>query len=189
MSIIGIDPGVNGGIAVVNTSTFNAHKMPDSERDLLDLLILMRESFKAHTAFLEDVQPGGLNRSRLEDGGDPQRRMGAKSAFSFGRGVGRLEMAVCAAGLRLERVRPQHWQKALGCRTGGDKNVSKRRAQELFGMHGLKITHAIADALLIAEYGRRVSAQRKDEEAGEPESYAPNGMGREEDEAMKTGGR
>jgi hypothetical protein len=36
----------------------------------------------------------------------------------------------------------------------GDKNVTKRRAQQLFPQ--LKVTHAIADALLIAEYGRRV---------------------------------
>jgi len=32
--------------------------------------------------------------------------------------------------------------------------VSKRKAQELFP--AIKITHAIADALLIAEYGRRM---------------------------------
>ncbi len=44
------------------------------------------------------------------------------------------------------------WQKEMGCLTKGDKNVTKRRAQELFPT--LKITHAIADALLIAEYGR-----------------------------------
>jgi hypothetical protein len=33
--------------------------------------------------------------------------------------------------------------------------VSKRKAQELFP--GIKVTHAIADALLIAEYNRRTS--------------------------------
>jgi hypothetical protein len=42
----------------------------------------------------------------------------------------------------------------MQCLTGGDKNISKRRAQELFP--SLKITHAVADALLIAEYGRRL---------------------------------
>jgi len=41
----------------------------------------------------------------------------------------------------------------MGCLTKGDKNVSKRRAQELFP--ALKVTHAIADALLIAEFARR----------------------------------
>jgi hypothetical protein len=43
----------------------------------------------------------------------------------------------------------------MRCLTKGDKNVSKARAQELFP--ALKITHATADALLIAEYGRRLN--------------------------------
>jgi hypothetical protein len=41
--------------------------------------------------------------------------------------------------------------------TKGDKNVSKRKAQELFPQ--LKITHATADALLLAEFGRRAQNQ------------------------------
>jgi hypothetical protein len=62
-------------------------------------------------------------------------------------------MALTAAQIPFERVRPAAWQKALGCLTGGDKNVSKRRAQELFPQ--LKVTHATADALLIAYYGTK----------------------------------
>jgi hypothetical protein len=57
-----------------------------------------------------------------------------------------------------EEVSPQKWQKAMGCMTKGDKNVSKAKAQQLFPQ--LKITHAIADALLIAEYARRTYNQR-----------------------------
>jgi Holliday junction resolvasome RuvABC endonuclease subunit len=79
--------------------------------------------------------------------------MGVKSAFTFGNGFGHLEMALTAAGIPFERVRPQVWQKALGCMTKGEKNVSKRKAQELFP--SMKVTHAIADALLLAYYGSR----------------------------------
>jgi hypothetical protein len=79
--------------------------------------------------------------------------MGVKSAFTFGNGYGHLEMALTAAGIPFERVRPQKWQQAMGCMTKGDKNVSKRRAQELYPQ--LKVTHATADALLIATYGTR----------------------------------
>jgi hypothetical protein len=43
----------------------------------------------------------------------------------------------------------------MGCLTKGDKNVSKKRAQELFP--SIKCTHATSDALLIAEYGNRQS--------------------------------
>ena len=66
-------------------------------------------------------------------------------------------MALCAATIPYEEVTPQKWQKALGCRTGGDKNVSKARAQALFPLQN--ITHAIADALLLAEYCRRLEVR------------------------------
>jgi hypothetical protein len=60
-------------------------------------------------------------------------------------------MALTAAGIPFTRVRPQIWQKELNCLTGGQKNITKQRAQELFP--SIKVTHAIADALLIAKYG------------------------------------
>lgn len=154
-TIIGIDPGASGGIAVLYASgSIDVQKMPETERDLWDLLVERKRLADAEVlVVLEQVQPGGLSREKAEGENGVMHRMGAKSAFTFGRGVGRLEMAVIAAALRVERVRPQVWQKALGCMTKGDKNVSKRRAQELFPL--LKVTHWNADALLIAEYGRR----------------------------------
>jgi len=75
------------------------------------------------------------------------------SSFKFGQGFGHLEMALTAAKIPFTYVTPQKWQKELGCLTGGDKNVSKSRAQQLFPH--IKCTHAISDALLIAEYCRR----------------------------------
>jgi Holliday junction resolvasome RuvABC endonuclease subunit len=138
--ILGIDPGLGGGLAIVGKEFSRTWKMPETERDLLDTLEDVK-TFGVTTAFLEFVRSS------------PQ--MGVVSAFKFGSGYGGLRMACIASGLRLEEVTPQKWQKALGCRTGGDKNVSKRRAQELFP--GVKVTHAIADALLIAEYGLRVT--------------------------------
>jgi hypothetical protein len=136
---IGIDPGLSGGIAFIPTSGEPwAHKMPETDRDLIDLLRDSTRDMEAR-ATLEFVSSS------------PQ--MGVKSAFTFGEGYGRLQMALTALGVPYERVRPAVWQKAMGCLTKGDKNVSKRRAQELFP--ALKVTHAIADALLIAEFARR----------------------------------
>ena len=136
---IGIDPGLSGGVAFIPaTGEPWAHKMPETDRDLIDLLRDSINLFEAR-AVIELVHSS------------PQ--MGVKSAFTFGEGYGRLQMALTALGVPYERVRPQAWQKAMGCLTKGDKNVSKRRAQELFPT--LKVTHAIADALLIGEYARR----------------------------------
>jgi Holliday junction resolvasome RuvABC endonuclease subunit len=142
MITIGIDPGKNGGIAVIDElGNAYADKMPETLQDLFEHFDSLNLSHTGdRRAYIEQVHSS------------PQ--MGVKSAFTFGNGFGHLEMALTACGISFERIRPQTWQKALGCMTKGDKNISKRRAQELFPT--LKITHSTADALLIAEYGRRI---------------------------------
>lgn len=138
MTIIGIDPGKSGGIAWIREGRLWVEKMPDTIKDLWELVQSIAFD-GACKAYLEQVSA--------------MPKQGVTSCFTFGNGFGHLEMALTAAGIPFERVRPQKWQKALGCSTGGDKNVSKRRAQELFP--GTKFTHATADASLIAEFGRR----------------------------------
>jgi hypothetical protein len=143
MTVIGIDPGVNGAIAWITGGKPCVEKMPDTLQDLWELLENISinsklDGLKIH-AYLEQVSSS------------PQ--MGVVSAFTFGNGFGHLEMALTAAGIPFTRVRPQVWQKELGCMTKGDKNVSKRKAQELFP--SMKVTHATADSLLIATYGTR----------------------------------
>ena len=78
-------------------------------------------------------------------------KQGVSSTFTFGRGYGQLEMACAWAKIPVTRVTPATWQRSLGCLSKGDKNVTKARAQELYPQ--IKMTHAIADALLIATYG------------------------------------
>jgi len=139
---IGIDPGASGGIAFIpdnNPAKAWAVKMPETLADLFGELNLVQEQFVNFHACLEKVHsmPG----------------QGVASSFKFGQGFGHLEMALTAAKIPFTYVTPQKWQKELGCLTGGDKNVSKSRAQQLFPH--IKCTHAISDALLIAEYCRR----------------------------------
>lgn len=146
---IGIDPGASGGIAFIpdnNTAKAWADKMPSTLADLYDTFcspengVLAGDCHYIH-ACLERVHsmPG----------------QGVASSFKFGQGFGHLEMALTAARIPFTYVTPQKWQKELQCLTGGDKNVSKARAQQLFPH--LKITHALSDALLIAEYCRRTN--------------------------------
>lgn len=147
-TILGIDPGKNGAIAWIQDGKPCVEKMPETLKDLWELIESISMTFrdlyyekKDCRAYVESVSSS------------PQ--MGVKSAFTFGNGFGHLEMALTAAGVPFERVRPQAWQKALGCLSGGDKNVTKARAQEMFPQ--IKCTHATSDALLIAEYGRRIN--------------------------------
>jgi Holliday junction resolvasome RuvABC endonuclease subunit len=155
---LGIDPGKSGGVACVHEDgrPFRWAPMPETESDiyafLLDVGTASRheEGHIQVVAAIEKVQPGGLTRGTTG-------HMGAKSSFVFGYGVGVLKMALIAAEIPFDEVRPQVWQASLGCLTKGDKNVSKARAQQLFP--GVKCTHAIADALLIAEWCRRSRIQ------------------------------
>lgn len=142
--IIGLDPGANGGIAwITESGDACAEKIPESLADWRDLLRDIASDYmpKRIKCYLEKVHS------------TPQ--MGVCSAFSFGAASMQLEMALVCMRMPYEKVPPNTWQKFLGCQTKGDKNVSKRKAQELFP--SLKITHAIADALLIAEFGRRMN--------------------------------
>lgn len=144
---LGIDPGASGGIAFIphnNPAKAWAVKMPETLADLWNVINewdLSIDNCDAIHACLESVHsmPG----------------QGVASSFKFGRGFGNLEMALTAACIPYTYVTPQKWQKELGCLTKGDKNVSKARAQQLFPH--IKVTHSIADALLIAEYCRRTN--------------------------------
>lgn len=139
---IGLDPGKGGGVGVVGCHIPFAHKMPDNHQDLWDLLKRIRDDSEGNCfALLEKVHSS------------PQ--MGVKSAFTFGQGYGALEMALTACEIAHEAILPAKWQKELGCLSGGDKNVTKDRAQGLWPR--IKMTHALADALLIAEYAKRKS--------------------------------
>lgn len=134
---IGIDPGKQGAISCVDGSLVETIRLSETVTDVIEWL---REHDYARFAFLENVHSS------------PQ--MGVKSVFTFGQGFGTLIGVLYAVGIPFELVNPQKWQKAMGCMTKGDKNVSKAAAQRLFPR--LKITHADADSLLIAEYCRRI---------------------------------
>jgi hypothetical protein len=141
MIYIGIDPGVAGGIAMLNDAgeIVAAVKMPATEHDVFAFLCESLGEEPAR-AVLERVSSS------------PQ--MGVVSAFTFGRGYGALRMALTVAEIPFDEVSPRKWQPAMGCLSGGDKNITKRRAQALFPR--VEITHALADSLLLAEFCRRI---------------------------------
>lgn len=153
MTIIGIDPGQSGGIALLTEGYVAiAHKMPETPADVLELLETFRHDGPAPGfAYLERVHA--------------MPKQGIASTAKFMRGVGVIEGILTALKIPFEEVTPQKWQKAMGCLTGGDKSISKRKAQQLFPH--IKMTHALADCLLLAEYGRRIRC-------GSTESKSPS---------------
>ena len=143
--IIGIDPGKSGAIAWIGRDGAGVEPLKNlTEREVFLVLKNLKEDSSNAFCFIEHVHS--------------MPRQGVASSFKFGMSYGGLRMAVVAAGIPLETVSPAKWQGDLRCRTGGDKNITKAKAQELFPH--IKITHAIADALLIAEWGRRLMIGR-----------------------------
>ncbi len=151
-AVIGIDPGKTGGIAIQAIKregiykttgkyiSIEAFKMPETERDLWELMQVLDEWSHPICAFLERVHS--------------MPKQGVASSFKFGTNYGMLRAFLVAIEIPFELITPSVWQRKMGCLSKGDKNVTKARAQELFPK--IKVTHAIADALLISEYGRRV---------------------------------
>jgi len=161
---MGIDPGANGGLAVVSAagSVEMVCRMPQTEGDLARL-------------FEAEIAPMGIT-SCLIEAVHAFPDQGVASAFTFGRGAGVIVGLLLAHKIRFEEIRPQAWQKLLGIPPRAKrprkprpfiqyppeesqsqwKNRLRSKAQQLFP--GVEVTLAVADALLIAETCRRIHA-------------------------------
>lgn len=147
---LGIDPGQSGGLAIVDEhgAVIDTTPMPVTEHEVAEYL---REfGPRIRMAFIEAVHS--------------MPKQGVASSFKFGMSYGSLLMGLAAFQIAFTRVSPMAWQKRMVGLSRGrkgptdgkteKKNSTKARALELFP--GRKITHAIADALLLAEDCRRL---------------------------------
>ena len=151
--IIGIDPGCKGGLAlltargeVVETIPLDGLKEKEVAYALDKWRAVAASAGVRPQVFIEKV--GYIK-------GD-----GAGGSFTFGAVFGLLRGIVLGLGLHPNYVYPMMWQSSLNCLSGGNKNVTKNKAIALFPDYHAErprgITHGVADAILIAEYGRRM---------------------------------
>jgi hypothetical protein len=99
---LGIDPGVSGGLALLNQHGFQrAFKMPGN-LDRAWGVFQEIASYPHVTAVIEQV--GGY----IGGGGHPGSKM-----FNFGANYGMLLMGLRAVNIPTQRVVPRVWQKAL----------------------------------------------------------------------------
>jgi len=152
-TIIGIDPGQSGGLAKVYETEVVAFPMAQTEHDINTNLgsLWGHGDLVSRTVFTGKVY---IERVHSMPG------QGVASSFKFGRNYGFLRGLLIANKIPFEEVTPRTWQKGLGIKAKDKsesktqfKNRLKGKAQQLFPH--LKITLATADAILIAEYGRR----------------------------------
>jgi crossover junction endodeoxyribonuclease RuvC len=157
---IGIDPGFTGALAVIEgrngEAEFQIHDAPIFDvagrrqmhvAAMVDILGQWRDAPGRVRVFIERVHsmPGSSGRSM----------------FAFGEGYGIWQGVAGALGYAVERVEPARWKGRMMDGMGKDKDAARFRAALLFpqlaAQFARKQDDGRAEALLIAEYGRRTS--------------------------------
>jgi crossover junction endodeoxyribonuclease RuvC len=144
VAFLGIDPGKSGAMVLLDLdgTYVDDFKFGDStELDVWEWLKEKRANYEIRRAALELVSA--------------MPKQGVSSTFKFGYSAGFLRGVIVASLTPYVMVSPSKWQSALNCLTGGDKNVSKGRAQQTWP-GATRWTHANSDAALLAEYARRL---------------------------------
>lgn len=135
----GLDPGKSGAVTFINEAGNEVVRFGFGATEADTAAVFRSFAPCVRMAYLEKVasMPG----------------QGVVSMFTFGQSYGFLRGLLTAFEIPYEEVRPLKWQSFMGCTSGGDKNVTKQRAQQLWPH--LKWTHALSDSALIAEFCRR----------------------------------
>lgn len=152
--VVGIDPGLSGALAVLDGDTVLA--LEDLPTVVFSDARVKRRIDGAGLArllkpFADEVFMAIVEKVAARPGEAPS------GAFSFGYSSGVIAGVLGALNIPTTTVQPAVWKKAL-C-LGSDKDLSRSRALELFpsqaGKLARKKDHDRAEALLLAEWGRR----------------------------------
>jgi crossover junction endodeoxyribonuclease RuvC len=163
--ILGVDPGLTGGIALV-TLDGNlqwAEDMPVVDKDVSATLLFQRlNGLYIKTAVVERVSsmPG----------------QGVSSVFKFGKGLGQVLGVLCAMEIPIADPTPSQWKREMSL--SKDKDLSREVAIKLWPKHAQlfkrKMDNGRAEAALIALW-----FLRKDSDSlrgiVEPVPYKPGG--------------
>jgi Holliday junction resolvasome RuvABC endonuclease subunit len=150
MKILGVDPGIHGGLAIVSLfesgprliDAIDVPTVGTGAKERIDVIGLQQWLLEhsPYRAFIERAQA--------------MPRQDASSGFKYGRAAGAIEAIIAANGISFEIVEPSMWKRALRLR-GKDKE--RRPTLQLFphAHHPLKrkMDHQRAEAALIAYVG------------------------------------
>lgn len=145
---IGIDPGLNGALAVLADD--------GSLERVCDLPVIRDRSLawidgnELQSIFLDEIQ--GRTARAVVERVSAMPKQGVASSFAFGVGFGSVLGVVQALHLPLELVTAAQWKRALGL--SRDKRASLHKARLLFPTADLSLAKhdGRAEALLLAHY-------------------------------------
>ena len=146
MTIIGIDPGAGGAMAVWNKGISKIYKCPESTEAMSGLVRAVRyiDKTKEVFAYVELVHA--------------MPHDGRSSLFKFGTNYGKWLGILASYKVPTTLVSPQKWMKywkdKLNIKLSKDKSSRKRELKEIASHYtDKKVTLYNADAILITMYG------------------------------------
>lgn len=124
--IIGIDPGINGAIAIFHGRTLS------TVIDMPTLEVVSGKTTKRHisAAQLRDILETYPQARVCVEKVGAMPGQGVASMFNFGRSAGIIEGVVAGLRMPITYVTPATWTKGVGRAAG--KDASRMRAMELF---------------------------------------------------------
>ena len=153
MRVLGVDPGIRGGLAVLAVEDGVAPRLVETidipivgthAKERVDA-IAIREWVCKH-----DIQHAYIERAQA------MPKQGASSGFKYGRAVGAIEAVLACCEIPVTIVEPGAWKKFHHLH-GKDKEGGRQRALQLFptahAMLARKKDHGRAEASLVAMYG------------------------------------
>ena len=153
MRIIGIDPGLSGGIAILDNSKvvelFDMPVMPDGKKNKRQLnSALLVKLIKDNIKNLEDTV-------MVVEQVNAMPGQGVTSMFNFGQTFGAIKGICAALGIPIFLVRPAKWKKHFEL-INSSKDASRTKAIEMYPSISEQLSKKKdvnkSDAILIARY-------------------------------------
>lgn len=174
MLSIGIDPGLDGALAILDTETrmvkfydtptvqVRSGKKLKKQMDGAAITLLLN-SIAVGKDVLVTIEKVNAMPGWKDDPDHPGQRiqtpMGVTSAFNFGFGYGVWIGLLTALMIPFQQVHPLTWKRAIMFDSGKEKDASRVKAIQLFPSTApdlnLKKHHNRADALLLAAWGSK----------------------------------
>ncbi|KAB0668962.1 Holliday junction endonuclease [Oryzomonas sagensis] len=147
MIILGIDPGIKGGVAWCwdNGESVKSHPMPATRKQLYQLL---RDNL------------AGAKLKAVVESVHSMPKQGVASTFKFGKGYGEVLGILTALGAEIIEPTPQAWKKVVLAGTDKSKDAAIQVAENLYPEINLvpkgcrKPHDGMADAVCLMHYGR-----------------------------------
>jgi crossover junction endodeoxyribonuclease RuvC len=153
VKILGIDPGIRGGCAIVVVGDGYAPRLVSAiDIPAVGIGAKERVDVLALRTWIRQYQPDRAVIERAQ----AMPKQGASSGFKYGRSVGALEAVLTCCELPIEIIEPTRWKRVHQLR-GSEKEASRQRALQLFpaahAVFARKMDHGRAEAALIALAG------------------------------------